>query len=172
MTTATQRTALYRLYDATERLLYVGISAQPDTRWTQHASDKPWWPLVSRKDVEWHAGRPQAEAAERAAVQSEGPLYNTAGAGQSLLATHFPIGEVLTQSQARLRISDVLDATQFRGKDVAITRRGKVAGYIMSPENYALAVKRLAERDALREQLLTHDEVYGERPVSGEETSG
>ncbi|MEV4861462.1 type II toxin-antitoxin system prevent-host-death family antitoxin [Streptomyces ossamyceticus] len=148
-------TALYRLYDAAERLLYVGISTQPETRWTQHAADKPWWSLVRRRTVEWHPDREAAEKAERSAVQAEEPLYNTAGARTSLVAAHFPIADTLTQSQARLRISDLLDATQFGGRDVAITRRGKVAGVVMSPENYDAAVEALAMG------LLTHDEVYG-----------
>jgi prevent-host-death family protein len=137
-------TALYRLYDDAEQLIYVGISTQPETRWMQHATDKPWWPMVRRKEVEWHPGRSQAEQAERTAVRTEEPLYNTAGAGRSLLAAHFPVGGSLTQSQARLRLSDVLDATQFGGQDVAITRRGKLAGYVMSPEGYDAAAAALA----------------------------
>ncbi|MEU3282892.1 type II toxin-antitoxin system Phd/YefM family antitoxin [Streptomyces antibioticus] len=168
MMTPSQRTALYRLFDANGALLYVGISTQPDTRWTQHASDKPWWPLVQCRKVEWHPDRTAAEAAEREAVRTEEPLYNTAGAGRSLVAEHFPIEDTLTQSQARLRISDLLDVTQFGGRDVAITRRGKVAGVVMSPESYHAAVS------ALDLDLLTHDEVYGdapERPVGSEENT-
>ncbi|WP_200308221.1 type II toxin-antitoxin system prevent-host-death family antitoxin [Streptomyces adelaidensis] len=167
MSTATQRTALYRLYDSSDALVYIGISTQPETRWTQHASDKPWWPLVARKEVEWHADREQAEIAERTAVRAEAPLYNTAGAERSLLASHFPIGATLTQSQARLRISDVLDATQFGGKEIAITRRGKVAGYVMSPEGYDAAVQALAEQAGVDEGLID----LPERPVSSEETT-
>lgn len=155
MTTSNQRTALYRLYDDGGVLLYIGISTQPEIRWTQHASDKPWWSLVQRREVEWHPDRTAAEKAEQEAVRTEGPLYNTAGSERSLVAAHFPIADTLTQSQARLRISDLLDVTQFGGRDVAITRRGKVAGVVMSPENYDAAVEALAVG------LLTHDEVYG-----------
>lgn len=163
MTTATQPTALYRLFGVSGTLLYVGISTQPETRWTQHASDKPWWSLVQRREVEWHLNRAAAEKAEQEAVRTEGPLYNTAGAERSLIAAHFPIEDTLTQSQARLRISDLLDVTQFGGRDVAITRRGKVAGVVMSPENYDAAVEALAMG------LLAHDEVYG--PATSEETT-
>lgn len=169
MTTPTGRTALYRLYDHAEQLLYVGISTQPETRWTQHATDKPWWPLVRRRKVEWFTDRAGAEKAEREAIRAEEPLYNTMGAGKSLVAAHFPVGETMTQAQARTRLSDVLDATQFGGQDVAITRRGKLAGYIMAPEHYDLAVRALTEQGAAM-GLLTHDEVYG--PASSEETTG
>lgn len=139
-------TALYRLYDAAERLLYVGISTQPETRWTQHATDKPWWSLVRRRAVEWHPDRAAAEGAERSAVQTEEPLYNTAGARTSLLAAHFPVGGRMTQAQARLRIADVLDGSQFRSTHTEITRRGKPAGYVVPPEWYGEAVEALAEK--------------------------
>ncbi|WP_406145025.1 GIY-YIG nuclease family protein [Streptomyces anulatus] len=71
------RTALYRLYDSGDVLLYVGIAADPRERWTQHAIDKPWWPEVTRRDVEWVPSRFDAETAEREAIISEKPLHNS-----------------------------------------------------------------------------------------------
>lgn len=153
MTTATASTALYRLFDAADQLLYVGISTQPETRWTQHAADKPWWPLVQRREVEWHPDREAAEAAERSAIGAEEPLYNTAGARRSLLATHFPIGQSMTQAQARLRFSDVLDVTQFGGGCIEITRRGKRAGVIVPPEWYDAVIARRQELKEARRML-------------------
>jgi predicted GIY-YIG superfamily endonuclease len=38
-----ERTALYRLYDATDQLLYVGISTNPEERWKTHTMLKSWW---------------------------------------------------------------------------------------------------------------------------------
>ena len=35
------RTALYRLYDAEDQLLYIGITSYPPKRWTEHERDKP-----------------------------------------------------------------------------------------------------------------------------------
>jgi len=152
MTTAATPTALYRLFDAAEQLLYVGISTQPETRWTQHAADKPWWPLVQRRKTEWHPDREAAESAERIAVRTEEPLYNTAGAKRSLLATHFPIGDSMTQPQARLRFSDVLDATQFGDRSIEITRRGKRSGVLVPPDWYDAAIAALAEVKELRRE--------------------
>lgn len=152
MTTATVSTALYRLFDAADQLLYVGISTQPETRWTQHAADKPWWPLVQHRKVEWHPDREAAETAERAAISTEEPLYNTAGAKRSLLATHFPIGQSMTQAQARLRFSDVLDVTQFSGGCIEITRRGKRSGILVPPDWYDAAVNALADVKELRRE--------------------
>ncbi|MFG3136083.1 GIY-YIG nuclease family protein [Streptomyces sp. NPDC048211] len=71
-----KRTALYRLRDASGQLLYVGMSNNLKTRWHQHSISKPWWHLVARRDIEWHPDRLTADAAETAAIATEGPLYN------------------------------------------------------------------------------------------------
>jgi len=36
-------TALYRLYDAAGRLLYIGATFYPRTRMSQHRRTKSWW---------------------------------------------------------------------------------------------------------------------------------
>lgn len=76
MTESPERTALYRLYDAADLLLYVGITGKPKSRWTQHTADKPWWPQVKRREVEWFDSRPLAARAEVEAILAESPAYN------------------------------------------------------------------------------------------------
>lgn len=71
-----RRTALYRLFDAEGRLLYVGIAFDPPDRWRGHAREKSWWPDVVERRVEWHETRHAAGAAEISAIQTEKPLYN------------------------------------------------------------------------------------------------
>ena len=71
------RTALYRLYDADDQLLYIGIAADPKERWASHASDKPWWSNVTRRDVEWISTREAAEVAEQEAIATEKPKHNS-----------------------------------------------------------------------------------------------
>jgi hypothetical protein len=73
------RTALYRLYDAAGRLLYVGVSHKPDVRWGQHSEEKEWWPQVDRRAIEWHDSRGSAERAELLAIADERPAYNVVG---------------------------------------------------------------------------------------------
>lgn len=73
------RTALYRLYDATDQLLYVGVSHNPDVRWGQHSLNKEWWPQVAKRTVDWHETRLLAEAAEATAISSEKPRHNIVG---------------------------------------------------------------------------------------------
>lgn len=70
------RTALYRLYDETEELLYIGISHNPDLRFGQHSQTKPWWSDVAHREVEWHGTRTEAADAEKAAIESERPRWN------------------------------------------------------------------------------------------------
>ena len=76
------RTALYRLFDADNKLLYVGIAANPHERWQLHASVQTWWGAVVVREVEWFATRNQALAAEARAIASEGPRWNK-NAGQA-----------------------------------------------------------------------------------------
>ncbi|MFF4791877.1 GIY-YIG nuclease family protein [Streptomyces sp. NPDC001276] len=78
-----RRTALYRLSDSAGQLLYVGISAKPLQRWTQHAAEKPWWPLVSTMTLEWFDSNAEALAMEALAIQSEWPQHNVVHNGQA-----------------------------------------------------------------------------------------
>lgn len=70
------RAALYRLFDAEGQLLYVGITTDPEHRWKRHAMFVQWWGLVARRTVEWLPSWPDAMAAEKRAIQSEGPRFN------------------------------------------------------------------------------------------------
>ena len=74
-----RRTALYRFFDTTGRLMYVGVAFDPEVRWKEHATFKPWWPDVARKDVEWHDSRTAALKAEADAISAERPMYNAKG---------------------------------------------------------------------------------------------
>ncbi|MFJ3601877.1 GIY-YIG nuclease family protein [Streptomyces anulatus] len=69
-------TAVYRLRDNTQQLLYVGISDDPLRRWPEHAKDKPWWQDVANFSIEWFGSRPEALTAEALAIKSERPLHN------------------------------------------------------------------------------------------------
>lgn len=68
--------ALYRFYDIDGRLLYIGISLNPGSRWKQHRDDKPWWHDVAQVTVERLPSRQVALAAEQAAIVAERPRYN------------------------------------------------------------------------------------------------
>ena len=70
------RTAVYRYFDEGDRLLYVGIAKDSAVRDVQHAARSAWRKLSVRREVEWFESRPDALAAEREAIRSEGPMFN------------------------------------------------------------------------------------------------
>lgn len=71
-----RRTAVYRLYDKRERLLYVGIAYDTEGRWREHARDKPWWGEVHWKTAVWHNSRLGAAIEEYCAIRYENPVHN------------------------------------------------------------------------------------------------
>lgn len=69
-------TALYRFYDSTGQLLYVGITHSLERRWQAHKQNQLWWLDVARKEHIWLPNRAEAEAAELKATQTEKPIWD------------------------------------------------------------------------------------------------
>lgn len=74
----TTRTELYRHYNATGELLYVGISLSATYRLNQHKSTAQWVNEAIRMETEWFDTRKEAEAAETIAIKTERPKFNIA----------------------------------------------------------------------------------------------
>jgi hypothetical protein len=72
-----RRTAVYRLFNRDDVLLYVGVSWNPKSRIPSH-QDKPWWPQVAKSTIDLHPDRATALRAEAVAIVEESPLYNLA----------------------------------------------------------------------------------------------
>jgi DNA-directed RNA polymerase specialized sigma24 family protein len=70
-----RRAAVYRLYDAEGVLLYIGSAYDPKGRAKAHRA-KPWWPLVARREDEWHPSREAAYVAETEAIRAVHPQGN------------------------------------------------------------------------------------------------
>lgn len=70
------RTALYRHFDASGALLYVGISDIPATRLNSHARGSHWSEGIANVSVQWLGSRTEAEMAEWLAIRNENPLHN------------------------------------------------------------------------------------------------
>ncbi|PAX89587.1 hypothetical protein CLM85_32305 [Streptomyces albidoflavus] len=71
-------TAVYRIYNSADELLYVGITNDLIVRWTGHRSDKPWWRTEAhRYEVAWFPNRSAAAAEEKQAILKEAPRYNS-----------------------------------------------------------------------------------------------
>lgn len=69
-------TAVYRFFDASERLLYVGIAYDPAERWKHHAAVTKWWKDAVDNTIDWYDTRAEAERAELTAIRYEKPVYN------------------------------------------------------------------------------------------------
>lgn len=76
VSTPSKRTALYRHFDASGRLLYIGISLNAVSRLAQHRITSPWFEDIARIELEWHETRTAAHDAERAAIRDERPIHN------------------------------------------------------------------------------------------------
>ena len=72
----TAPTTLYRMRDASGRLLYVGISDSFVRRLAQHQRRKDWWSEIASVALTHYPTRSAAEKAERDAIKSERPLHN------------------------------------------------------------------------------------------------
>lgn len=75
------RTAVYRFFDLSGQLLYVGITGSPVARFDQHRKAAPWWSYVDhdRTTIDWHANRVDAAVTEADAIRDERPAFNVVG---------------------------------------------------------------------------------------------
>lgn len=73
---------VYRVFDAADRLLYVGCSVAVDARLNQHAQSADWWLYQDRIERETFATRNEALAAESEAIATEHPRWNINGRSQ------------------------------------------------------------------------------------------
>lgn len=73
---AAERTALYRHWDASGKLLYVGISLSPLSRISKHRDRSHWFNSIACISIQWFDSREQASRAERRAIRRERPRHN------------------------------------------------------------------------------------------------
>ncbi len=69
--------AVYRIWSASDELLYIGCSVNPLSRIMEHSKYKAWCVAIDRVTVQWFDNKPEAQAAEKAAIQSENPTWNS-----------------------------------------------------------------------------------------------
>src|SRR4051812_42754746 len=71
------KTSLYRHFDASGALLYVGISLSALNRLSQHRDNAGWFASIASVTIEHFPDHPAAKLAEKAAIQSEHPRHNS-----------------------------------------------------------------------------------------------
>jgi hypothetical protein len=84
-----RRTAVYRLFDADDRLLYVGCTCDPWVRLDQHRG-KAWWREVTDFTTTWFPDRRLALLYEAEAIAAEGPLHNINRPDPACISTPAP----------------------------------------------------------------------------------
>lgn len=68
---------IYRMFDAEQVLLYVGVSGCAIARMTEHAKEKDWFDKVRRIEIEAvECSRQEVEALEAAIIYEENPKHN------------------------------------------------------------------------------------------------
>lgn len=72
-----QPTSVYLYYDESDILIYVGITARGVSRQREHNSDKSWWSLVRRQEVEHYDSRVAAARRETDLITTWCPPFNT-----------------------------------------------------------------------------------------------
>lgn len=85
-------TAVYRLFDHSGALLYVGVAFDPDARFKQHKRTKSWWPEVdhARTLIVWFDNRDEAESVELASIREELPVHNVVVSDENGCARFLP----------------------------------------------------------------------------------
>lgn len=69
---------LYRHFDATDKLLYVGITKNPSRRLSEHAANSHWWNQIAKITIERFQSKAHAQVAEKKAIRAEKPEFNKA----------------------------------------------------------------------------------------------
>lgn len=73
-----EETAVYRIFDDSDVLLYVGMSVSPETRFADHRTCKRWMQEdAHRYEISWYATRADADAEEKRAIREERPRHNS-----------------------------------------------------------------------------------------------
>lgn len=105
---------VYRLFDANDTLLYIGIATAPLERWRSHYGTS-WWSTVVRAHLQFHEDRKSAERAEIEAIGSEHPKHNKLHSEQNGLAL----------SAVRAQLPKLITSAVHRREITYITKNGR-----------------------------------------------
>lgn len=146
-------TAVYRFFDATGQLLYVGIAYDPSERWKHHAAKTRWWKEAVDNTIEWYDSRAEAERAEKVALRYEKPVYNKAG---SVAPYQGPTGKRGMKIPRKVQIDDDIwvdferlcaDRGVTPEEDIAAHVERSVKSHRSAQRREAAYLRRLAARN-------------------------
>ena len=128
--------ALYRFFDQSGALLYVGLTANPGARLNEHRG-QPWWSEVANVTLETFPSRETVTEAERTAIGSEKPRYNIqlADGPTSVRTVRMPVA---LWEAARDR---AWERRQRGGVSAPI--RLALSAYVADPDGFEAACRRI-----------------------------
>ncbi len=141
------RTALYRFFDESGALLYVGITANLEERFAHHERYKEWWPQVAERRVQWFDTRPPARAAELQVIHDERPVHNVNGAPWAAGRRDLE-PEERTITQLRSNLTEQCQRVRYMGEAVVVvdnTKARKPIAALVSLDFYERALAALGE---------------------------
>lgn len=80
---------VYRAYDGSDRLLYVGMADDVPARMKAHRLTAKWHSQMRHHEVRKYRCRQDAKNAEYRAIRTESPLHNVVGANDVYVGEHF-----------------------------------------------------------------------------------
>lgn len=112
--------SVYRYYDSTGVLIYVGITKRGLARNLEHASRKEWWPFVATQEVEHFRTVDEARCRERELIHQNRPPFNV---------QHNPSGKEMRSEYLATMVSRAGDgiATPRQVHETYVATRGKVS---------------------------------------------
>lgn len=118
-----EETAVYRIYDVDDVLLYVGMSVSPETRFADHRTCKSWMEQAHRYEIAWYATRAEADREEKRAIREERPRHNSVHAARTVKAISPRTPGVYTVKEIATRFSVSTHTVRAVAKDAAFPRR-------------------------------------------------
>ena len=140
--------ALYRFYDRSDVLLYVGITVDPGARFKKHGGDKSWWGQVDRIGIEHFATRKEALEAERKAIKEEQPLHNVVH-NEFVQAESISYDEAMTQFAGQL-LDDVMGIPVGSARynaALSMAKEGTSEGKLLASDEVEVLLHILAEQE-------------------------
>jgi excisionase family DNA binding protein len=152
MSAEPEETALYHVHGIADLLLYIGISKDFGQRWKAEAREYPWWGEKRWMTVRWYGSRPEAAAAEDAAISAEDPKYNKRRPPVPEITPCRPAPgpppSALTYREAALKLGVSLSMiyTLLRNKEICSVELGPQVKRIHLSELEAYVARKKAEQ--------------------------
>lgn len=117
---------LYRHFNKSGKLLYVGISICALERLRQHRDDSTWFDDIATVEIERFATAKEAIAAEIVAIQKEKPLHNRAHSPKQ----RTEVAELVPPQETHdgRRSVKVGDAARYLGVSASLLRKYRIRG--------------------------------------------